>query len=117
MANSFTKSTKVLLNETSMVPKVSLAGIMNDILAMLRIIPAENIISEISSGSGTQLVDQSTERDTNVTICDYHNKYYLSIYYGIIIACGVQSSWFLRVSLACEFSSQRTDLQAFVYFH
>lgn len=64
MANSFTKSPKVLLNETSMVPNVSLAGITNDILAMLKIIPAENIISEISSGSGTQLVSQSTE--TNI---------------------------------------------------
>lgn len=47
-----------------MVPNVSLAGITNDILAMLKIIPAENIISEISSGSGTQLVSQSTE--TNI---------------------------------------------------
>lgn len=46
-----------------MVPNVSLAGIMKDILAMLRIIPAENIMSEISSGSGTQLVAQSTKTD------------------------------------------------------
>lgn len=36
-----------------MVPSVSLAGIINDILEMLRIIPNENKISESSSGSGT----------------------------------------------------------------
>lgn len=76
MANSFTKSPKVLLNETSIVPNVSLAGIMKDILAMLRIIPAENIMSEISSGSGTQLVAQSTKTDKT----DYHNKYCLFIH-------------------------------------
>lgn len=55
-----TRSPKVLLNDTSMVPNVSLAGIMKEILAILRMIPAENRISDISSGSGTQLDVQST---------------------------------------------------------
>ena len=53
-----------------MVPKVSFAGIMNEILAMLRIIPAENMMSETSSGSGAQLGVQSAERQTvNRLIC------------------------------------------------
>ena len=43
-----------------MVPNVSLAGIMKEILAILRMIPAENRISDINSGSGTQLDVQST---------------------------------------------------------
>ena len=55
-----TRSPKVLLNDTSMVPNVSFAGIMKEILAILRMIPAENRISDISSGSGTQLDVQST---------------------------------------------------------
>ena len=70
IAKSLIKSPNVRLNETSMVPKVSFAGIMNEILAMLRIIPAENMMSETSSGSGAQLGVQSAERQTvNRLIC------------------------------------------------
>ena len=78
-----------------MVPNVSLAGIIKEILDMLRIIPKENSISEISSGSGIHDGSQDTENILNVCVHGYEtvNKFYFlfvnlvfyfDLYYNIL---------------------------------
>ena len=44
--------------ETNMVPRVSLAGMMNEMRLTLRMMPAANSTSDRNSGSGIQLGSQ-----------------------------------------------------------